>query len=384
VDVDHGLFSSFDGWAMAAWEHETLSFTGTLWYSIFKRAPHFSPIEGKRNMNYRPLGRTGIQVSPLCLGTMNFGGPTDEGESIEIVQTAVDAGINFIDTANVYSRGVSEEIVGKALAAIGQRDRLVLATKVYNPMSEDPNDRGGSRDHIVKSCEASLRRLGVDWIDLYQLHRPDLDVPQDETLRAFDDLISAGKVRYIGCSTHPAWKVMEALAVSERCNLHRYVSEQPPYNLLDRRIENELIPLCEDHQLAVLPWSPVAGGMLTGRYAADARKPTGSRADLWGARFATRVTDRGLEVAEQVARMADERGMSCAQLALLWVKDQPAVTAPIYGPRTIEHLRDALPVLDMSLADADRPLFDALVPPGNAVADFHDSNNWMKGRLVPR
>jgi aryl-alcohol dehydrogenase-like predicted oxidoreductase len=335
-------------------------------------------------MNYRNLGRTGLQVSPLCLGTMNFGGPTEEAECVQIVHAAVDAGVNFIDTADVYNRGVSEEIVGRAIAASGKRDQLVLATKVYSPMSADPNDRGGSRDHIVKSCEASLRRLGVEWIDLYQLHRPDLDVPQDETLRAFDDLIRAGKVRYIGCSTHPAWKVMEALATSERCNLHRYVSEQPPYNLLDRRIENELIPLCESYQLAVLPWSPVAGGVLTGRYTADAKKPDGSRAHRWGARFETRVTDRGLEVADAVAQMAAERGMSTAQLALLWVKDQPAVTAPIYGPRTLEHLSDALPVLEMSLADEDRPLFDALVPPGNAVADFHDSNNWMKGRLVPR
>jgi len=333
-------------------------------------------------MNYRTLGRTGVQVSPLCLGTMNFGGPTDETESVQIVHAALDAGVNFIDTANVYNRGVSEEIVGKAIA--GRRDRVVLATKVYSPMSSDPNDRGGSRDHIVKSCEASLRRLNVEWIDLYQLHRPDLDVPQDETLRAFDDLIRAGKVRYIGCSTHPAWKVMEALAVSERCNLHRYVSEQPPYNLLDRRIENELIPLCQSYQLAVLPWSPVAGGVLTGRYSPTAKQPDGSRADRWGARFATRVTDRGLEVAAAVGRMAAERGVSTAQLALLWVKDQPAVTAPIYGPRTLAHLTDALPVMEMTLAAEDRPLFDALVPPGNAVADFHDSNNWMKARLVPR
>ena len=333
-------------------------------------------------MDYRILGRTGIRVSPLCLGTMNFGGPTSEAESIDIFQAALAAGINFIDTADVYSRGVSEQIVGKAIAASGQRDRLVVATKVYSPMSREVNDRGGSRDHIIKSCEASLKRLGIDCIDLYQLHRPDLDVPQDETLRAFDDLIRAGKVRYIGCSTHPAWKVMEALALSERYSLHRYVSEQPPYNLLDRRIENELIPMCEAYDMAVLPWSPVAGGVLTGRYTLEAKAPEGSRAANWGARFATRVTDRGLEVAGAVARMAAERGLSASQLALLWVKDQPQVTAPIYGPRTLAHMEDALPVLEMTLADEDRPLFDELVPPGNAVADFHDSNNWMKSRVV--
>jgi aryl-alcohol dehydrogenase-like predicted oxidoreductase len=323
-------------------------------------------------------------VSPLCLGTMNFGGPTDEAESIAIVERSLAAGINFIDTANVYNAGESERIVGKALRVSGTRNDVVLATKVFSPMGPGPNQRGGSRAHIIEACEASLRRLEVEHIDLYQLHRAALDIPQDETLRAFDDLIRAGKVRYIGASTHPAWVVMEALAISEKLHLNRYVSEQPPYNLLDRRIENELLPLCERYDLAVLPWSPVAGGILTGRYTADSLKPDGSRADRWGARFETRVTPRGLEVAAEVARMAAERNLSTAALALLWVKDQPLVTAPIYGPRTLEHLEDALPVLEKTLADEDRPLFDALVQPGNVVADFHDSNNWMKGRVVPR
>jgi aryl-alcohol dehydrogenase-like predicted oxidoreductase len=323
-------------------------------------------------------------VSPLCLGTMNFGGPTDESESIAIVERSLAAGINFIDTANVYNAGESERIVGKALRQSGQRNDVVLATKVFSPMGPGPNQRGGSRAHIIEACEASLRRLEVEHIDLYQLHRAALDIPQDETLRAFDDLIRAGKVRYIGASTHPAWVVMEALAISEKLHLNRYVSEQPPYNLLDRRIENELLPLCERYDLAVLPWSPVAGGVLTGRYAAERLKPEGSRADRWGARFERRVTPRGLEVAAEVARMAVERDLSTAALALLWVKDQPLVTAPIYGPRTLEHLEDALPVLEMTLAEEDRPLFDALVHPGNAVADFHDSNNWMKGRVISR
>ncbi len=333
-------------------------------------------------MEYRPLGRTGVRVSPICLGTMNFGGPTPEAEAIAIVARAVDAGINFIDTANVYTGGESERITGKALREGGLRDRIVLATKVFVPVGAGINDRGGSRYHIIKACEDSLMRLGVDHIDLYQLHRPALDVAHDETLRAFDDLIRSGKVRYIGASTHPAWKVMEALALSEKFSLHRYVSEQPPYNLLDRRIENELIPLCQAYQLAVLPWSPIAGGVLAGRYSADDKAPKGSRAAIWGDRFAKRVTDRGLAVATEVARLARERGMTSSQLALLWVKDQPAVTSPIYGPRTMAHMEDAIPVLDMQLAEADRAEFDALVPPGNAVADFHDSNNWYKGRVV--
>jgi aryl-alcohol dehydrogenase-like predicted oxidoreductase len=341
-----------------------------------------SLVEEERTMEYRPLGRTGVMVSPLCLGTMNFGGPTDEAEAIRITARALDAGFNFIDTANVYTGGESERITGKAIRESGRRDDIVLATKVYSPVGKGPNDRGGSRYHIIKACEDSLQRLGTDHIDLYQLHRPDLDVSQDETLRAFDDLIRSGKVRYVGASTHPAWKVMEALALSEKFSLHRYVSEQPPYNLLDRRIENELIPLCLEHNLAVLPWSPVAGGILTGRYQSNDKSPDGSRAALWGKRFATRVTDSGLEVAMEVAKLADERQLSASQLALLWVKDQPAVTSPIYGPRTMAHIEEAIGVLDLSLADEDRPIFDALVPPGNAVADFHDSNNWYKGRLV--
>lgn len=330
----------------------------------------------------RQLGRTGIKVSPICLGTMNFGGPTNEADAIRITHTALDRGINFIDTANVYQGGASERIVGKALREWDRRDEVILATKVYSPMSGNPNDRGGSRRHIMKSCEDSLKRLQLETIDLYQLHRPDLDVPQEETLRAFDDLIRQGKVRHIGCSTHPAWKVMESLAISEKLGISRYVSEQPPYNLLDRRIENELLPLCEEYGLAVLPWSPVGGGVLTGRYSADEKAPQGSRADLWGNRFKNRVTDKGLEVAATVAKMAAAKNMSTSQLALLWVKEQPLVTAPIYGPRTQEHIEDALGVLEETLTADELLAFDELVPPGNAVADFHDSNNWMKARLI--
>ena len=330
-------------------------------------------------MEYRSLGRTGVKVTPLCLGAMNFGGPTAEAESIQIIDCALDGGVNFIDTANVYNRGESERIVGVALKGNGKREQVVLATKVHGNMGDGPNERGNSRYHIMQACEDSLRRLQTDHIDLYQVHRPALDVPQDETLRALDDLVRAGKVLYIGCTTHPAWMVMEALAISEKLNLARYISEQPPYNLLDRRIENELVPLAIKYGMALIPWSPLAGGILAGRYAQGI--PEGSRGARSGAMFTDRISERAKEVAQKVGAMAQERGLSPAQLALLWCKDQPGVTCPIIGPRTMEQLQSFLPLMEMRLSDADRPLFDELVHPGNVVADFHNSNEWMKARI---
>ncbi len=332
-------------------------------------------------MEYRSLGRTGVMVSPLCLGTMNFGKPTNEEESVAIINRALEAGINFIDTANAYNKGESERIVGEALKANGQRDQIVLATKVHSTVGPGPNERGTSRYHIVKACEDSLRRLQTDHIDLYQLHRPTLDIPQDETLRALDDLVRAGKVIYIGCSNHPAWLIMEALAISERYSLTRFISAQPPYNLLDRRSENELVPLCQKHGLAILPWSPLAGGILAGRYA-QGSVPAGSRADQAGAIFQERITARARQAVEQLAGLAQARGLTGAQLGLLWIKDQPGVTSPIVGPRTLEHLKAALAIMDLRLSDAERGRCDELVHPGNAVADFHNSNYWMKARIT--
>ncbi|HLO30130.1 MAG TPA: aldo/keto reductase [Anaerolineales bacterium] len=334
-------------------------------------------------MEYRMLGRSGVLVSPLCLGAMNFGGPTTEEDSFAIMQKAADGGINFFDTANVYNQGESERITGKFLKENRLRERIVLATKVFGRTGDLPNEGGGTRYHIIRACEDSLQRLQTDHIDLYQLHRPPLTHPQDETLRAFDDLIHAGKVRYIGCSTHPAWMVMEALSISERYGLNRYVSEQPPYNLLDRRIENELVPLCQKYGLAILPWSPLAMGILAGRYSQTGNYPEDSRAHRWdSSTMKARITQRGIEVGQAVSRMAQERGLTASQLSLLWTKDQPGVTAPIIGPRTLAHLEDALVILDKSLNEADRPLFDELVHPGTAVADFHNSNDWMKARII--
>jgi len=334
-------------------------------------------------VEYRSLGRTGVRVSPLCLGAMNFGSPTDEAESFRIIDAALDAGVNFIDTANVYNAGESERVVGRALARDGKRDRVVLATKVHGEMGAGPNDRGNSRFHIIRACDDSLRRLGTDHIDLYQMHRPALDIPQDETLRALDDLVRAGKVRYIGCSTFPAWMVMEALATSERLNLARFICEQPPYNLLDRRIENELVPLAQRYGMALIPWSPLAGGILAGRYAGG-QVPSDSRAARNGAGspFDQRKSPRAVAAAERVAEIAAARGITPSQLALLWCKDQPGVTAPIVGPRTMAHLQDNLAVLNMSLAEEDRAALDTVNGPGNAVSDFHNSNTWMRARVV--
>ena len=312
---------------------------------------------------------------------MHFGGPTNETEACVILSRALEVGINFIDTANVYTDGESERIIGKFLKEGGQRAEIVLATKVYGRVGPRPNEAGVSRHHILQACEDSLRRLQTDHIDLYQQHRPSLTIPQDETLRAYDDLVRAGKVRYIGSSTFPAWMVMEALAISERYGLARFSSDQSPYNLLDRRVENELIPMCQKYGLAVLPWSPLGGGILAGRYSDPAAVPQGSSVIRLGTAFTDRLTHRATEVAKTVASMARERGLTASQLALLWLKDQPGVTAPVIGPRTLAHLNEALTILHKTLDDADRPLFDALVHPGTAVADFFNGSGWMKARI---
>jgi aryl-alcohol dehydrogenase-like predicted oxidoreductase len=333
-------------------------------------------------MEYRILGRTGVKVAPLCLGTDNFANPTPEAEAIDIIDRGLDAGINLIDTSNSYVKGESERIIGQALAANGRRDQVILATKAHYPTGPGPNDRGNSRLHLMKACEDSLRRLQTDYIDLYQLHRPSFDIPVDETLSALTDLVRQGKVRYIGSSTAPAWKVMEALMVSELKGYVRFVSEQPPYNLLDRRIENEMVPLCQSYGLGIFPWSPLAMGILAGRYADAENYPSGSRASLRGGIYAERITARGIDVGNKIVQLAKERNLSPAQLAVLWVKDQPGITAPLIGPRTIEQLEHFLPVMEMELDTATRLACDELVPPGSAVANFHNSAPWMKMRVV--
>jgi aryl-alcohol dehydrogenase-like predicted oxidoreductase len=332
-------------------------------------------------MEYRYFGRTGYKVSPLCLGTMNFGGVTNEADSIRIIHAALEAGINFVDTANSYNDGSSEAVTGKALQ--GRRDQVFLATKVRSQVGKGPNEKGLSRVHILKAVEDSLRRLNTDYIDLYQTHRPEPDVPVDETLGALTDLVRAGKVRYIGASTHPAWMIMEALAVSEREHLARYTSEQPPYNLLDRRIENELVPLALKHQLAIIPWAPLAQGILAGRYKAREAPPQESRLGRMGrdSIYGDRMKPPAMRAGDQFTALTKQFSKTPGQLGLLWCKDQPGITAPIFGPRTLEQLQDVLPVLEMTLSAEERAACDAINPPGSVVADFHNSAGWMKMKI---
>ena len=329
-------------------------------------------------MKYRRLGRSGVQIAPLALGTFNFGNRTDAETAATMLDRAVEAGINLVDTADSYATGESERIIGRWLQRSGRRDEVILATKAHYPTGPGPNDRGNSRLHLMRACEASLQRLQVDYIDLFQIHRPDPAVPVEETLAALTDLVRQGKIRYAGCSTHPAWQVTEALLVAELKGTVRYVSEQPPYNLLDRRIENELIPMAQQYDLAVLPWAPLAQGVLAGRYDDVEALPADSRAVKVGGIYAERVTAAGIEAGRRFSQLARDAGLTPAQLAVLWVKEQPGVTAPIVGPRTPQQLEELLPVLEMDLEVELAAACDGLVPPGSAVVDFHNTAPWMK------
>jgi aryl-alcohol dehydrogenase-like predicted oxidoreductase len=333
-------------------------------------------------MEYRVLGRSGVKVASLALGTGNFSDPTPEDEAVRIINRAIDAGINLIDTGNSYSDGESERFIGRALAEGGRRHEVILATKVFYKVGPGPNDEDLSRLHLIRACEDSLRRLQTDYIDLYQLHRPSPTIPFDETLGALTDLVQQGKVRYIGSSVHPAWKIMEAIMVSELKGYARIVCEQPPYNLLDRRIENEIVPMCQAHGLGLITWSPLAQGVLAGRYSSATELPADSRGALRGGIYSERITPQGIEIGDKMVRLAKDHGISPAQLATLWVKDQPGITAPLIGPRTLEHLEHLLPVLDMTLSDELAAACDRLVPPGSAVASFYNSATWMKQRVI--
>ncbi len=336
-------------------------------------------------MEQRQLGRTGVSVSKLCLGAMMFGdwGTKDHDESIRIIHRALEAGITFIDTADVYSRGESEEIVGKALA--GLRDEVILATKVHSPMDDDPNHRGNSRRWIMREVEDSLRRLGTDWIDLYQIHRPDPATDIDETLGALTDLVHAGKVRYIGHSTFPASAIVEAQWTARDRGREQFRSEQPPYSILTRGIEAEVLPVCQRYGMGVIPYSPLAGGWLSGRYRkdADVTGPMSYARQRLANRFDMSLPEnqRKLDAAEQLAELADQAGMTLIQLATAFVLRHPAVTAAIIGPRTMDHLDSQLDAADVELTGDVLDRIDEIVPPGINLNPA--DGGWVSPALEP-
>lgn len=331
-------------------------------------------------METRRLGNTGVRVSPLCLGTMMFGawGNADHADCIRIIHRALDAGVNFIDTANVYSEGESEEIVGKALE--GRREEVVLATKVFGAMGEGPNRKGLSRKAIQEQVEASLRRLGTDVIDLYQIHRPDPATPWEETLSTLDDLVRQGKVRYLGASTNhyrgdgpwqvylSAWELTETLWLCDRNGWERFVCLQPPYSMLRRTMENEHFPMTRHFGIGNIVWSPLEGGWLTGKYRRGRGNPQDSRrAEQWVGDLDDPKFERRLDAVEALIPLAEEKGVPLAELALAWSLEHPAVTSTIIGPRTMEQLESCLNALEVEITDDDHAAIDRVVPPGETV-----------------
>jgi aryl-alcohol dehydrogenase-like predicted oxidoreductase len=331
-------------------------------------------------MDYRLLGRTGVRVSPLCLGTMMFGAQTGEADSIRIIHKAIDRGLNFIDTADMYSTGESERIVGQALA--DRRDRVVLATKGRNKMGEGPNDWGTSRLHMRQALDASLARLKTDCIDLYYVHAPDYNTPIDETLRFLDDAVHQGKILYPACSNFRAWRICEALWISDKLGVARFAAVQPLYNLVNRDIEVELLPLCQAHQLAVVSYSPLARGILTGKYKPSEPYPTGSRAARNDKRMReAELRDESLAISQQLAAHCQAKRVAPSQFALAWCLANPIITSIILGPRTMEQFDDNLAALSIAITPDDEAFVDRLVPPGeHSGKGFQDPQYPITGR----
>jgi aryl-alcohol dehydrogenase-like predicted oxidoreductase len=335
-------------------------------------------------MEQRMLGRTGVHVSPLCLGAMMFGGwgEPDHDAAIRVIHRALDAGINFVDTADVYSRGESEEIVGKALSG-GRRDNVVLATKVHGSMGDDPNERGNSRRWIMRAVEASLTRLQTDWIDLYQVHRWDPWTDHEETLGALSDLVAQGKVRYIGSSTYPAAQIVKAQWAARERGHQRFVCEQPPYSLLARGIESDVLPTCREFDMGVIVWSPLAGGWLSGRWRKGAGELTSRRAERLPQRYDLSIpaNQAKLEAADALGRLADESGLTLIDMALAFAIRHPAVTSAIIGPRTMEQLESQLGAADIVLDTALLDRIDEIVAPGTTVNPT--DAGWTNPALAP-
>jgi aryl-alcohol dehydrogenase-like predicted oxidoreductase len=326
-------------------------------------------------MLYRPLGRTGLQVSVACFGTMTFGWEPDDWGSHEdtahrLVDQALELGVNFFDTADVYARGTSEEILGRTLQG-GKRDRVVLATKCHGKMDDnDPNAWGNTRRHVMEACEASLRRLNTEWIDLYQIHRPQPSVPIDETLGALEDLRRAGKIRYAGCSTFAAWQVCEAHYVARELGAAGFVCEQPPYNLLDRRIERELLPFCRTYDYGVIPWSPLAGGMLSGKYLNEST--TGARYS--GSDPAGRLQQLPRQRLLRLKKLAEKNEMSMTSLSLAWVASQPGITSPIIGARNEQQLQESTTACQTALGEKLLKQIDEIFEPGTHHVDYYKAD----------
>lgn len=333
-------------------------------------------------MQYRPLGRTGVHVSPLCLGAMMFGpwGNDDHADATRIIHRALDAGINVLDTADVYSGGVSEEIVGEALQ--GRRDDVVLATKFFMPMdADDLNKRGGSRRWIMRSIEDSLRRLGTDHIDLYQVHRPDPGMDVEETLSALTDLVRQGKVRYIGSSSYSGSQIVQAQWTSRERHLERFVTEQPPYSILVRGIEEDVLPTLQRHGMGALTYSPLSGGWLSGRWRKDAAgQPTSAARPSARFDMSTPANQRKLDIVEGLALLAEDAGMSLIELAIAFVINHPGVTSAIVGPRTMEQLESYLPAAEVTLSTDVLDRIDELVAPGVTINP--DDNSYGAHELL--
>ena len=320
-------------------------------------------------MKLHTLGRTGLKVSPLCLGAMMFGewGNTDHDDSVHIIHAALDAGVNFIDTADVYSQGESEVVVGKALASL-DRSRVVIATKVHGQMGDDSLSQGNSRRWIIAECENSLRRLGTDYIDLYQIHRPDESTDIEETLGALSDLVHAGKVRYIGSSTFPAEQIVQAQWVAEKRGLERFRTEQPPYSILVRGIERDVLPLAQTYGMGVIPWSPLGGGWLSGKFG-EGKENSSRRAARLPDRFDLSLpgNQRKLEIVIELEKLAKEAGITLIEMSLAFVLEHPAVTSAIIGPRKMEHLESQLTAPSIRLESSVLDRIDEIVPPGTNV-----------------
>jgi aryl-alcohol dehydrogenase-like predicted oxidoreductase len=335
-------------------------------------------------MELRALGSTGVKVSPLCLGAMMFGewGERDHDASVRVIHRALEAGINFIDTADVYSRGESEEIVGRALSG-GRREHVVLATKFHGSMGEDPNQAGNSRRWIVREVEDSLKRLRTDWIDLYQVHRWDPWTDHEETLGALSDLVAQGKVRYIGSSTYPAAQIVKAQWVARERGLQRYVCEQPPYSILARGTEADVLPTCREFGMGVIPWSPLAGGWLSGRWRKGNEGLTSHRAERIPQRYdlSLPANQAKLDAADALGRLAEDAGMSLVHMALAFVIRHPAVTAAIVGPRTMDQLESQLGAVDVELDEALLDRIDEIVAPGSTINPA--DSGWSNPALEP-